>query len=206
MHTLPCVTPSLAESTPHPEDTPPHNNPSAYIEEVEPDNDLYTQREIMADPLKLRGPAQFLALLLTTILKFKTLSLYTMKLCYWTMAFRIDLPPHPVVALMPAYPQPWYLPCHMHLQHPLWIPSQHLLWLMVFTCPMQHNVHQLRNLDDQAVPPMPLPPGDTMMTICHELDFRVLYAMSRLCGDKWRVMPICVDTSQMDLASATQGW
>ena len=49
-HTPLCTTPSLAESTPHLEDTPPHDNPSAFIEEVKPDDDLYTQREITADP------------------------------------------------------------------------------------------------------------------------------------------------------------
>ena len=50
MCTLPHVTPSLAEFMPCPEDTPPHDNPSAYIEEVELDDNLYTQGEIMADP------------------------------------------------------------------------------------------------------------------------------------------------------------
>ena len=55
--TLPCMTPSLAESTPHPEDTPSHDNPSVYIEEVEPDDNLYTQREITADPFdETQGP------------------------------------------------------------------------------------------------------------------------------------------------------
>ena len=40
------------------EDTPPHDNPSVFIEEVEPDNDLNTQREIMADPFdETQGPS-----------------------------------------------------------------------------------------------------------------------------------------------------
>ena len=107
--------------------------------------------------MKPRSPAQFLALPLATILKFKTLSLDTMKLCYWTTAYRTGLLLHPVAALVPTYPWLWYLPCHVHLQHPLWTPSQHLPWLVVFTHPMQHNAHQLRN------------PTGTQMTKWHHM-------------------------------------
>ena len=41
--------------------------------------------------MKLRGPAQFLALPLVTILKFKTLDLNTMKLHCQTTVFRVNL-------------------------------------------------------------------------------------------------------------------
>ena len=41
---------------------------------------------------------------------------------------------------------------------------------------------------------------------CHDLDFRVLDATSGSWGNERQVMPICVGTSQMDLASATWGW
>ena len=95
--------------------------------------------------MKLRGLAQFLALPLVTILKFKTLSLDTMKLCYQTMAYSTSLPPHPVAVLVPTYPQLWYLPCHVHLWHPLWTPSQHLPQLAVFMRPVQRNACWLQN-------------------------------------------------------------
>ena len=95
--------------------------------------------------MKLRGPAQFLALPLMTILKFKTLSLDTMKLRYRTTAYSMSLPLYPMAVLIPTYPQPWYLPCHMHLWHPLWTPSQHLLQLAVFMRPVQGNACQLQN-------------------------------------------------------------
>ena len=41
---------------------------------------------------------------------------------------------------------------------------------------------------------------------CHDLDFRVLDAMSRLWGNGRRFTPICAGASRMDLASATWGW
>ena len=57
MHTLPCVTPSVAESMPHPENTPSHDQPSTYIKESEPDDNVYTQKEITADPFdETQGP------------------------------------------------------------------------------------------------------------------------------------------------------
>ena len=41
----------------HLENTTLHNQPSMYIEELKLDNDLYTQREIMADPFdETQGP------------------------------------------------------------------------------------------------------------------------------------------------------
>ena len=46
---------------------------------------------------------------------------------------------------------------------------------------------------------------DSVCRMCHNLDFGVLDATSRSQGDGRQVMPICADTSQTDLASATQG-
>ena len=123
--------------------------------------------------MKLRGLAQFLALPLITILKFKTLSLNMMKLCYWTMAFRMDLLLHPMAVLVPTYPWPWYLP----LPHAFVAPIMDPLPAPPTACGI-HVPHAVqcvlalepdRDPDDQVAPPTPLLPNDTMMTIAAAL-------------------------------------
>ena len=82
--------------------------------------------------------------------------------------FQGEPPTTPCVALIPAYPWPWCLPCHAFSWHPLWILSQHLPACGIHVPhAAQHTPapEPDRDLDDQAAPPVPLPPGDAMMTI-----------------------------------------
>ena len=58
MHTPPCTTPSVVESMFCLEDTPPYDTSLVFIEELEPDNNLYTQREITDNPFdETQGPS-----------------------------------------------------------------------------------------------------------------------------------------------------
>ena len=172
--TPPCATPSLAEPMPCPEDTPPHDNPSAFIEEVEPDNDLYTQREIMADPFdETQGPGTIFGSLPRDHSEIQD------------PQSRHNETPLPDNGLQYKPPT---VPCgstHPHLSSAMVPPLPHTFVAPIVdplaAPPTAHGIHVPhavqhvpapepdRDLDDQAAPHAPLLLGDAMMTIAAAL-------------------------------------
>ena len=172
--TLPCVTPSLAESTPHPEDTPSHDNPSMYIEEVEPDDNLYTQREITADPFdETQGPGTIFGSPPHNHSEIQDPQSRHDETLLLDNGFQDGSPAmpygstHPCLssAMVPPLPRTFAALIVDPLPAPPVAHSIHMPCAAQCTLAPEPD----RDLDDQAAPPAPLPLGDTLMTIAAAL-------------------------------------
>ena len=165
-----------------PEDTPPHDNPSAFIEEVEPDNDLYIQREITADPFdETQGPSTIFGSPPCDHSEIQDPQ---------SQHNETPLPDNGLQYKPPAMPHGSACPCLSSAVVP---PLPHI-FVAPFVDPfppppMAHGIHAPCaaqhvpalepnwDPDDQVVPFLPLPPGDAMMTIT-----AVLQRLTKLVG------------------------